>query len=169
MSFLDRHLSRPWWHPFTFAWIVGFVVISNGAGLVGLALTRQPGEWYRPLAKPPGTPPGAVFGVVWPVLYTLVGIAVYLALRGKPGIARREVVGWFGAQWLLNALWTPLFFGLRLPVWAGLNLVVLNLVVGMMLVRYNRRSRWSSVCLLPYQVWLLFALYVNGGIVFLNL
>lgn len=168
MSNVDWGSDRPWWHPVSLGWTLCFIVVSNAAGLIGLMLTQPPGAWYRSLAKPPGTPPGAVFGVVWPVLYTLVGIGVYLALRGRGGPGRPEVLGWFAGQWVLNAAWTPLFFGLRGPLWAGMDLLVLNLVVCVMLARYSRRSRWGAACLLPYQIWLVFALYINGGILFLN-
>ncbi|MFA9454481.1 MAG: TspO/MBR family protein, partial [Candidatus Aminicenantaceae bacterium] len=91
------------------------VVVCQAAGILGAVFTAPAiPTWYASLQKPAFTPPSWLFAPAWITLYTLMGIAVYLVLRQgweKPAV--RSAVYVFGLQLVLNALWTPLFFGLH--------------------------------------------------------
>ncbi|MFB6356998.1 MAG: TspO/MBR family protein [bacterium] len=160
--------EKPWWHPYSLITAVLCIVFAQGAGFVGLLATSAPGSWYRSLVHPPGTPPGYVFGIVWPVLYLLIGMALYIFLRN----AQREQLTYgltvFALQWLTNAIWTPLFFGLHLTTVALVDLVIL---LGLILLNwkiFDRASRGSGILLMPYFAWCLYATYLNLGYVWLN-
>jgi translocator protein len=150
--------------------LIAFVAASYSAGLIG-SLTTETGDgsWYAQLEKPPFNPPGWAFGVVWPLLYTLMGIAAWLVWR--EGWSRHLVkvaLGWFAAQLVLNALWTPVFFGAKAPLG---GLVVISLLFISILITTNRFWRVTRVAgflLVPYILWVAFAIALNAAIWMLN-
>jgi translocator protein len=121
----------------------------------------QPGEWYEHLVKPALTPPGWVFGPVWTLLYAMMGVAAWLVWqrRGFTGAAR--ALGLFLLQLGFNALWSYLFFGLKNPGLAFLNIVALWLVILGTLIAFYRHYRPAGLLLLPYLLWVSFAVYLN--------
>jgi tryptophan-rich sensory protein len=74
-----------------------------------------PGAWFAKLNKPAWNPPGWVFAPVWSALYTMMAVAAWLVWRRGGFPARSAPLGFFLSQLLLNALWSPAFFGLRNP------------------------------------------------------
>ena len=100
----------------------GFLMLSFGAPAVSAILSISgPGDWYRELNKPWFNPPGWIFGPVWTLLYCAMGVAAWLVWRkGADGDIRHAhtlvlPLGFFLLQLVLNALWTPLFFGMHSP------------------------------------------------------
>ena len=88
--------------------------ISLAAGLIGSFATMGEGfnSWYSTIEKPGFTPPNWVFGPVWTILYLLMGIAAFLVWqKGAQLRMVRIALAWFLVQLVLNALWTPVFFG----------------------------------------------------------
>jgi benzodiazapine receptor len=160
--------QEKWWSPRSTLRLGVCLLVAHAAGGVGLLVSSAPGEWYRSLTPPPGTPPGFVFGIVWPILYTLIGIALFLFLRRTSGDLLRTGLMVFALQWFLNALWTPLFFGLQQPVWALVDLLVLLVALGWTIQLFRQASTRAGYLLLPYFFWSLYAAYLNTGFVFLN-
>ena len=143
--------------------LLAFVVACAAAATPGIAF--RPGAWYRRLAKPSWCPPDWLFGPVWTLLYLGIAIAGWLVWRA--GDASRPLALW-GAQLVLNALWSFLFFGLRLP---GLALAEIALLLGIIVftttafLRVSRAAGWLFV---PYALWVAFAAYLNAGLWVLN-
>lgn len=124
--------------------------------------------WYASLEKPLGTPPGLVFPVVWAFLYVLMGTAAWLVWReGSVTPVRRYLRRW-GWQLLLNALWTPMFFGLRSPLLGILVLVPLLGGVTWTARGFFRVQRSAGWLMVPYAVWVAYACYLNIGVWILN-
>lgn len=146
--------------------LVGWIVICLGAGLPGAIF--KPGAWYAALAKPPWTPPDWVFAPVWTMLYCLMACAAWLvSLRG--GFTNhRRALGLFLLQLLLNAAWTPLFFGLRSPGIAFAELILLLGVVTGTVVWFRRIHPVAGWLLIPYLAWLVFAAALNYSVWQLN-
>ena len=96
------------------------IVICQLAGVIGSLFTFPSlSSWYASLAKPTFNPPGWVFGPAWTTLFLLMGIALYLVWsKGTKPWQSREALAFFGVQLLLNVLWSALFFGLRSPLTA---------------------------------------------------
>jgi len=141
------------------------IIIGCLPGLIGR--TAGQSAWYKQLDKPPLQPPGWVFGAAWPVLYVAMGIALFLIWKSDgPGKGRALVL--FGIQAALNAAWSLAFFGMNQP-WLGL-LIILALVftVVLCIIRFRPLSSWASRLFVPYLTWLLFATYLNVGIIALN-
>jgi len=139
------------------------MVVAGAGG----ALT-QIGPWYFALAKPTWQPPDWLFGPAWTTIFTLTAIAGVLAWRNAAARGRALVAAAFALNATLNVAWSALFFFLRRPDWALVEVVALWLsVAALMLVtrRFNRVAPWL---LLPYLLWVGFAGVLNLAIVRLN-
>jgi translocator protein len=153
----------------TVAALVGFVVLAQAAGLVGLPFTdRAIGGWYDGLDKPSFNPPNWVFGPVWTVLYLLIGVAAWMVWRHAEAPRRGTALTWWGLQLLLNAAWTPLFFGAQ-ALWAAfIELVVLWVAVILTIGEFRRIDRIAAWLMVPYLAWITFAGVLNGSLAVMN-
>lgn len=151
--------------------LLASVIICQFAGVIGSIFTASSLEsWYVFLEKPPFSPPSWVFFPVWTILYTLMGISLYLVW--EQGLQQREVktgVFLFGLQLGLNTLWSLLFFGLRSPYYAFLEILMLWVAILLTMVRFWKVSRAASILLIPYALWVSFAALLNYQIWVLNL
>lgn len=146
-----------------------FVVASFTAAAIGGAATvTSVGTWYRGLTKPAWNPPDWLFGPVWTLLYVMMAVAVWRAWRGSEVTAARQTLAWFGAQLALNALWSVLFFGLRRPDLAFIEVLVLWAVLVGLLRRFWRIDRIAGALWAPYVAWVSFASVLNGTVWWLN-
>ena len=91
-----------------------FVVLATGS-LASFLTARGVRDWYPQLRKPPGTPPSWVFGPVWTALYVLMAISAWLIWRNYGWSGGRSALFLFFGQLALNAAWSGIFFGARLP------------------------------------------------------
>ena len=128
------------------------------------------GGWYHTLARPVGTPPDWVFGPVWAVLYVLMGTSAWLVWRQQDVSPRRTFAALrlWGWQLILNAAWTPAFFGLRSPVTGLVVIVALLALILLTVVVFRRVCEPAAAMLIPYAAWVVYATYVNAGFVALN-
>lgn len=150
--------------------IVAAVLLCNGVGAAGIpTVSRGIDEWYGTLEKPGFTPPNWVFGPVWTILYTLMGIALAIVSKhDEQEMLRQKALGAFGVQLVLNALWSPLFFGRRSLFTALVEIVLLVTAVAVTVGLFLRISRLAGLLLIPYLAWVVFATALNGGIWNLN-
>lgn len=88
----------------------------------------MPGDWYLALKKPAWNPPAWIFGPVWAALYTMMAVAAWLVWKRGGFVAHRVPLALFLTQLILNATWTPLFFGLNQIGLACAEIVLLWLV-----------------------------------------
>ncbi|GAB3408289.1 tryptophan-rich sensory protein [Schumannella luteola] len=161
--------------------LVVFLAISFAVAALGSLATLQNVQgWYADADKAFWTPPNAVFGPVWTVLYSLMSVAAWLVwLRrdrdGEPGrrLARRAL-GAYVAQLVLNAVWTPVFFGLYpfagpAALWIGLAIIVLlDAAVLVTMLRFWPVRRLAALLLIPYWAWVLYATTLNAALAVLN-
>jgi benzodiazapine receptor len=146
-----------------------FLFATFGAAALGsFATFRTVGTWYPSLVKPSWTPPAAIFGPVWSVLYCAMAIAGWRVWRRTEARARRNVTVLYGAQLGLNALWSVLFFGLRRPDLALIDIAVLWTVLVALLLRYWHTDRVAGALWTPYVAWVSFASALNAAIWHLN-
>lgn len=146
--------------------LAGFVLASLAAGFLG-TLAGNTG-FYRDLERPAWAPPGAVFGPVWTVLYVLMGTAAWVVWRQPQDEPRRRALTLFWVQLALNALWTPLFFGLERVGLALIEIVVLLIAIAFTTAAFFRVSRPAGGLFLPYLAWVAFATALNAAIWILN-
>ncbi|MDQ2688811.1 MAG: tryptophan-rich sensory protein [Chloroflexota bacterium] len=155
--------------------LVLFLAIAAAVAALGSIATAQNVEgWYAEADKAPWTPPGAVFGPVWTVLYALMSVAAWLIWREPDSAERRRALGLYVAQLVLNALWTPVFFGLYPTIgvaalWAALVIIVaLDVLVLLTALRFRPVRRLAAVLLIPYGAWLAYATTLNAAAAVLN-
>jgi translocator protein len=146
-----------------------FVAVSFAAGAVGALFTGvTESPWFRNLERPAWYPPEWVFGPVWSLLYLLMGVAAWLVWRPRGWEGARAPLTLFGAQLVLNAAWTWIFFGLRMPGPAFVEIVALWLVLLATIVAFWRVSRLAGGLMVPYLAWVTFAAALNFAIWRLN-
>jgi benzodiazapine receptor len=147
------------------AWVL---VTFAAAGLGNWATMTSVGNWYQQLARPAWTPPDWVFGPVWTVLYLMMATAAWLVWRQGGLLAARWPLGLFLAQLALNTLWSALFFGLRRPDLAAVEIVVLWVAILATVVAFWRRSTAAGWLLVPYLAWVTYAAGLNFEIARMN-
>lgn len=152
-------------------WLVlaGLLAASFFVAFVGgLASTTGVDGWYPDAAKPPWTPPNWVFGPVWTFLYTAMAVAAWLVWRRWGWQGAKPALQLYATQLVLNALWTPLFFGAE-KLWLGLAVIVaLDLVLALTVVAFFRKHRLAGALMVPYLLWALYATTLNAGVAALN-
>lgn len=144
--------------------LVGFIGAAFLAAASGLI--APPGEWYAGLVRPPYAPPDWLFGPVWTLLYLLMAIAAWRIWR-RVGLSHPAMLAW-AIQLILNASWTPIFFGLNLLGWALIQISVLWLAIVVCVREFQRIDRAAARLLWPYLAWVSFAWVLNLGFWWLN-
>ena len=143
-------------------------VLSYATAGIGAALTEL-GPWYFSLKHPPWKPPDAAFGVIWSTIFTLCAISGWLAWQAADTLAlRRLVLCLFGVNAVLNIAWSALYFQLQRPDWALFEVVFLWLSVLALVMGLWRLSRWASLLLITYWIWVSIAAVLNVQTVMLN-
>ncbi|MFH1451128.1 MAG: TspO/MBR family protein [bacterium] len=143
------------------------ILLCEVVGGIGSLFTSPAiNGWYETLEKPFFNPPNWIFAPVWTFLFLLMGIAFYLVFispekKGKAILA-------FSVQLFLNVLWSFLFFGLRSPFFALLEIIVLWLAIFVTIKKFSLINRVAALALLPYLIWVSFATVLNFSIWMLN-
>jgi tryptophan-rich sensory protein len=152
--------------------LAGPLIVSAGlALLVAIAggLLTDIGSWYYALKVPSWKPPDWAFGPVWTTIFTLCAISAALAWRdaGEEGL-RTRVVTLFVVNAVLNIAWSWLFFTLKRPDWALIEVAALWLSVLALIIGLWGISRTASLLLVPYLAWVSVAATLNQSIVRMN-
>jgi tryptophan-rich sensory protein len=142
--------------------LAGWIALTFCAALTGFFI--QPAGYYASLAKPPWSPPGWVFGPVWTLLYLMMAVAAWLVWRQGGWRAQRGPLMFYLLQLVLNALWTPVFFGLRSPGLALAVIVLLGAAIVLTARAFRSVSHAASWLLVPYLFWVVFAAALNFSI-----
>ena len=148
------------------ATLVIFFGIAFIPAIIGASF--PPDAWYESLTKPSWNPPRWLFGPVWTVLYTLIGYAGYLAWSSSIASQRYVAFGSYAIQLVLNAIWSPLFFGYHSPGSALVDIAALWVAIALNIVTFYRIKPAAGLLLLPYLLWVTFALMLNASIWTLN-
>ncbi|MBI5135475.1 tryptophan-rich sensory protein [Candidatus Uhrbacteria bacterium] len=151
--------------------------VSELAGIIGSVFTTPSiTGWYAALMKPALNPPAWVFGPVWITLYALIGGAFFFVWNQHTN--KLEYIGmlrWrkisitvFFVQLILNSLWSIIFFGLRSPGGALIEIVFLWVAILATIIFFYNISKPAALLLVPYILWVSFAMYLNSAIWVLN-
>ena len=143
--------------------LIVFVLITAAAAATGTI--SQPDAWFNALAKPSFMPPTWLFAPVWSVLYFLMAVAAWRVYR-VDGV-RTAIVLWF-VQLVVNAAWTPLFFGLHRVDLALADIAALIVLIVATTAVFFRRDRLAGALMIPYLAWVSFATALTFAIWKLN-
>ncbi|MBE0412792.1 TspO/MBR family protein [Yoonia sp.] len=140
-----------------------FLAATVGAGATGALFPT--GAWYENLKKPSWVPPNWMFPIMWTSIYLLIAFA---GARAAGIGGNQYAMAFWAAQIAFNALWTPVFFGLRnfrasLVVMAGLWLSVLGATV-----MHFQLDFWAGLAFVPYLAWVTIAGALNYSVYSLN-
>ena len=135
-----------------------------GGSIVGLIINKSID--YNYLVNPPLSPPSYLFPIVWSILYLLIGISYYIYRKNNNDDSL--TIKLYYIQLILNYLWSIIFFTLKLRTLAVIWIIVLAITIIYLVIRFYKEERTSFYLFIPYILWVLFATYLNIGIVVLN-
>lgn len=135
-----------------------------GGSIVGLIINKSID--YNYLVNPPLSPPSYLFPIVWSILYLLIGISYYIYRKNNNDDSL--TIKLYYIQLILNYLWSIIFFTLKLRTLAVIWIIVLAITIIYLMIRFYKEERTSFYLLIPYILWVLFATYLNIGMVILN-
>jgi len=146
------------------------VLVCVAAGFIGsLATMKSIPTWYAGLKKPPFSPPNAIFGPVWTALFIMMAVAAFLVWRrGFETEPVKIALIVFGAQLILNVLWSVLFFGLKMPGPAFLEIILLWVLILATILLFRKASIPAAWLMVPYILWVSFAAVLNYSLWRLN-
>ncbi|MDH7504189.1 MAG: tryptophan-rich sensory protein [Verrucomicrobiota bacterium] len=146
--------------------LAGWLILCFAAAAIGSLF--MPGDWYAQLKKPLWNPPSWIFGPVWTALYILMAIAAWLVwMRGGFPAQTKPLVA-FAVQLGFNAIWSPLFFGLRSPGLAFADILFLWVALLITIRSFWKTRPVAGALLIPYAAWASFAAALNYTIWQLN-
>ncbi|MBN1157392.1 tryptophan-rich sensory protein [Candidatus Woesearchaeota archaeon] len=145
--------------------VVSIILPFLASAVGGLFTASSVSTWYVDLTKPSFNPPSWVFGPVWTILYLMMGISLYLLWIKK---SNRTAFILFGIQLVLNASWSILFFGLKVPLYALIEIIFLWFAILMTIIYFYKINKVSAYFLIPYILWVSFASVLNFAIFILN-
>ncbi|KOX10915.1 TspO/MBR family protein [Micromonospora profundi] len=145
--------------------LAGFAAAVFVAAAIGGLGVQGTTDEYASLQQPSWAPPSWLFGPVWSALYALIAVAGWLVWR-RVGFS--PALWAWTAQLVLNAIWTPLFFGAGQYGLAFAEIVLMWLAIGVTVVLFARVSRVAMALMLPYWAWVTFAAALNLSIWQLN-
>ncbi|MFZ2038734.1 MAG: TspO/MBR family protein [Minisyncoccia bacterium] len=151
--------------------MIKFVVMSEFAGLIGSIFTAPAIDgWYASLEKPLFNPPNWVFGPVWTTLFLLIGVAVYWIYINTDATSIKKRIAFivFGIQFILNIIWSLLFFKLQSPFLAFVEVIILWIFILLTIILFYKISKKAGIILLPYILWVSLAAYLNWQLWLLN-
>ena len=147
------------------------IIICLGIGYASSIVTQNGVQtWYPLIEKPSFNPPNWVFAPVWTILYLCIAVAggiIWNKIESNP-LAKRAML-LFVIQLILNTLWSFLFFGLRNPLIALIEIILLLLVIYETFILFNKIDRTAGYLFIPYLLWVAFALLLNASIWWLNI
>jgi tryptophan-rich sensory protein len=150
------------WGP-TLVAAAGVTVLATA----GAALTPLD-TWYRDLRKPSWQPPNWAFPIAWTSIFILEAASAVIGWDATSGGAAALLVALYVGNGLLNIFWSLLFFKLRRPDLAQIEVPFLWLSVAAPMVLLYLHAGWAWIFLLPYLLWVSFAAFLNKTIVRLN-
>ncbi|QHQ36457.1 tryptophan-rich sensory protein TspO [Algicella marina] len=139
--------------------VSGFTGAAAAAAATGMLF--RPGLWYQSLAKPGWSPPNVAFPIAWTVLYIAMVVAA-VRVAGTPDPA--PALALWAFQITLNALWTPVFFGLHRKGAAVFVIAALWLAIAVTTVLFWQRDVFAGLLFTLYLGWVSFAAALNFDI-----
>ena len=139
------------------------LVLGFLSGIISMGGMKE----FNSLVKPFLSPPGFIFPIVWTILYVLMGTSSYL-IYSENDYYSNCCLKIYGISLFVNFLWSPIFFGLNLRLFAFIWIILLDLVVGYMIYCFYKVNKKAAYLQIPYLVWCLFATYLNLAFYILN-
>lgn len=124
--------------------------------------------FYPQLQLPPMTPPDNIFPIVWSLLYVLMIFSYYMILKSNETMRVQSASLLFLGQLFLQMVWAFMFFYSAYFLYGLIVILLLLWTVWVMIRKFKIINPAAAYLQYPYFVWLLYATYLNIGVVYLN-
>lgn len=146
-----------------------FIIGTELVGALSSLLSGNFSSFYSELTRPPLSPPRILFPIVWAILYALMGISAYMVyVSDSDEDEKKKALGLYAVQLFVNFMWSIIFFRFEQIGAALAVLILLIILVVMMIATFWRIRPLAGYLNIPYLLWLIFAAYLNTGILILN-
>ena len=143
--------------------LITIAVSSAGGFLTGGGM-----DWYRTINLPEWTPSGAIIGSVWTIIFILAAMAALMVFNSEKAKLKSALAAAFLINAFLNVFWSFLFFNQHFIGAAVFEAALLGVSVLALIVLIRPISRWASLLLYPYFIWVCFATYLTYVVWTLN-
>jgi translocator protein len=150
-----------------YKFIISLILPQLAGGLGAFFTISSIQDWFLTINRPSWNPPNWVFGPVWTMLYLLMGIACFLIWKSEHP-KKKQLLTLYFVQLGLNALWSPAFFGAQSPLLGLVVIIPLWIAILACVIQFRKLSLWASGLMIPYLLWVSFALALNASIWWLN-
>ena len=116
-------------------------------------------KWYRNLKKSKLNPPSKVFSPVWNILYITLFVS-FFSIKSKC-LKWCEPLNYFLIQLFFNLIWTYLFFVLKRVDLSLLDIFLMIIFTFLTIIKSYNYTKFGSLILIPYLIWICFAFYLN--------
>jgi len=142
-----------------FIMLIIVLAVTYAVGYAGPKVS----DWYAALKKPSFTPGSYVFPIVWIALYSQMAAAAFLVWTF--GITTRYVatgLAFYIIQLGLNYFWSVIFFGWHSLLGAFIEILFLWIFIILTMSAFFRVYRPAGVLMIPYLLWVTYAIAING-------
>ncbi|MEI0580204.1 TspO/MBR family protein [Brachyspira pilosicoli] len=143
--------------------------------LAGISVKADNFSWYNSLNRSPLNPPNILFPIAWSILYVLMGISIAIIINKYIDEQDLEIkkniknyIFLFIIQFILNMFWTYIFFGLKSPLFGFIEIIILDILIIITIIKFKTISKAASYILIPYILWCLFASYLTLHVLIFN-
>jgi translocator protein len=147
--------------------LLGGAIFCIVLALAGGMLTKL-SPWYYNLRQPGWKPPDWAFGPVWTVVFLCLTFSIAYAWDAADAAQRNAMLWVLAINGALNIAWSGVFFILKNPTWAFIELVVFWLSIVALIFVLGGISRTAGLLLLPYICWVTAAGLLNFQVMRLN-
>ena len=153
----------------SFIWALGFSALAGVIVAVAGGVLTVIGPWYENLRKPSWKPPDWAFGPIWSTIIILAVISAALAWDAADSAsAKTAVLTVLVVNAILNIAWSGIFFKLKRPDWALVEVLMLWLSIVALILVLGSHSTTAGLLMVPYLVWVSIAAFLNYRIVQMN-
>lgn len=147
--------------------LIYYIIITFIIGVAPSIPIFKNMSMYQEINKPSLSPPSIVFPIAWTILYLLMAISIYKVNKtSDKNIPQANLI--YYLQLIVNALWTPIFFGLKAYLFSYIWIIILIILVVTLIITFYKIDKTAAYLQIPYLLWLIFASYLNYGILILN-
>lgn len=145
-----------------------FLILNFSALYLGVFFSGEGGSsnWYSNLIRAPWEPDGWVFGAAWTSI--MVCFSIYMSIIWNRTSNKKLLLFFYSFQYILNVSWNPIFFSFHQLLIGLIVILILTCLIGFMFFYYKVDTRFCSIFILPYFVWLIIASSLNGYIFLYN-
>ncbi len=146
--------------------LILILFVTFGASAIGGFTTdtfKEP--WYSQIILPNFSPPSWVFGPVWTTLYLMMSIAIWNVWKET---LNKKILMIYFFHLIFNSLWSVIFFGFHEIFFALIDLGIIVFFIIWLMRIYYYVNKLSFLLMIPYLLWSLYALLLNGAIFYLN-